>query len=179
MYHYQNVCGTRRTIKAHKTYAHTHTRARACLALKWGQSLGLSGRRKSNAHKENWQKIDIAMAYSHIHIEATKCFYTFWGFICLRIVHSWFIFSDQYNLGDGATFVCTVNGYVPLDEVRCRCVMCRTHIHLIFALFIFSTHARPLLNASQSQPECVFDSDAEWMWVCVCVIRCGKKKNHT
>lgn len=148
------------------------------MPLKWGQSLRFGGRRKSNGYKENWQKIDITMAYAHIqpYTQATKCFYTFWGLICLHIVHSWFIFSDQYILEDGAMFVCTVNGYVPLDEVRCRCVMCRTHIHLIFALFIFSTHARSLLNASPTRMPVRFGC---WVNVSVCMWSVAAKRKIT
>lgn len=58
------------------------------------------------------------------------------------------------------------------DKVRCRCVMCRTHIHLIFALFIFSTHAFarrlhpiPLVT---TRMRARFD-DAERISVCLCV----------
>ena len=172
MYHYQNVCGTRTTIKAHKTYAHAHTRLHAIKV----RSISWAGGERATRTKKIDKKLTLQQ-HIHTYTQATKCFYTFWGFICLHIVHSWFIFSDQYILEDGAMFVCTVNGYVPLDEVRCRCVMCRTHIHLIFALFIFSTHARPLLNASpQTRMRVRFEC---WVNVSACVWSVAAKRKIT
>lgn len=67
-----------------------------------------------------------------------------------------------------------------LNEVRCRCVMCRTHIHLIFALFIFSNSCLPawlLLYFSLIPLHhiiCPF-SGSRCVRGCVCVFAAHKK----
>lgn len=87
-----------------------------------------------NERGQNWQKNDITMA----HRQSVATLFGIYMFaqnstqliyFCLSIYFTKMVqclYSQRRQL--------RVEGW----SERCRCVMCRTHIHLIFALFIFS-----------------------------------------